>query len=293
VNPLPTASAGTAPAAQCAAAGGNDFTLTGTATFGTCSWTVQSTTGTASGSFNSGQNNCTTSVHVTGVGTVTFRLSVASNQTPSCGTATSDVTVTVNAQPTAPSVTYNAPACGDTFFTVTVNSPIVGATYSIKDKCGNTINGVKVGTTTTSSFTPSTNASFDFSRIPAGSGFKVTVVTTASCSATTTCGTCPSVARAAAPRTETVPESPTTVKAYPNPFSDKINFVVTTPISGKGSLEVYNMMGQKVRTVYQGFIAAGTQTFQMNSQKQQVANLIYVLRIGDKKMTGRILQINQ
>ncbi|TMI90287.1 MAG: T9SS type A sorting domain-containing protein, partial [Bacteroidetes bacterium] len=80
---------------------------------------------------------------------------------------------------------------------------------------------------------------------------------------------------------------------YPNPFSDKINFVVTTSISGKGTLEVYNMMGQKIRTVYQGFISAGTQTFQMSSQKQQVANLIYVLRIGDKKVSGKILQINQ
>jgi uncharacterized phosphosugar-binding protein len=84
-----------------------------------------------------------------------------------------------------------------------------------------------------------------------------------------------------------------TVKAYPNPFTDKINFVITTPVSGKGSLDVYNMMGQKVRTVYQGFIPAGTQTFQMSSEKQQVANLIYVLRIGEKKLSGKILQINQ
>ena len=84
-----------------------------------------------------------------------------------------------------------------------------------------------------------------------------------------------------------------TVKAYPNPFTDKINFVITTPVSGKGSLDVYNMMGQKVRTVYQGFIPAGTQTFQMSSEKQQVANLIYVLRIDEKKLSGKILQINQ
>jgi len=28
-------------------------------------------------------------------------------------------------------------------------------------------------------------------------------------------------------------------------------------------------------------------------QTQQVANLVYVLRMGDKKMTGKILQINK
>ena len=293
VNPNPTADAGTAPAAQCAVAGGNTFTLNGSGTNGTCSWAVQSTTGTAAGSFNSGQTSCTASVKVTGTGTVTFRLTVTSNQTPSCGTQTSDVTVTVNAQPGKPSVTYNAPACDASTFSVTVNSPIAGATYTIKDKCGNSITGVKANGVTGESFTPSTSTAFDFSNIPAGSGFKVIVSTTAGCKDTTTCGTCSTITKAAVPKTETAPESPTTVKAYPNPFSDKINFVVTTPISGKGSLEVYNMMGQKVRTVYQGFISAGTQTFQMNSQRQQVANLVYVLRIGDKKITGRILQINQ
>jgi hypothetical protein len=118
------------------------------------------------------------------------------------------------------------------------------------------------------------------------------------CTATQSCSnavaTCPNPANPT--RTQAQPiseEAGTTVKAYPNPFSDKINFVVTTPISGKGSLEVYNMMGQRVKTIYQGFISAGTQTFQMNSERQQVANLIYVLRIGDKKVTGKILQINQ
>jgi hypothetical protein len=88
-------------------------------------------------------------------------------------------------------------------------------------------------------------------------------------------------------------ESETTVKAYPNPFSDRIKFVVTTPVAGRGNLEVYNMMGQKVKTVYQGFITAGTQSFELSMPKQQISNLVYVLRIGSKKMSGKILQINQ
>jgi hypothetical protein len=53
------------------------------------------------------------------------------------------------------------------------------------------------------------------------------------------------------------------------------------------------MMGQRVKTVYQGFISAGTQTFELSLPTQQIANLVYVLRIGDKKMSGKILQINQ
>ena len=87
--------------------------------------------------------------------------------------------------------------------------------------------------------------------------------------------------------------STTTVKAYPNPFSDRVKFMVTSTVAGNGNLEIYNMMGQKVKTVYQGYIAAGTQVFELSMPKQQVANMVYVLRVGDKKLTGKILQVNQ
>jgi hypothetical protein len=70
-------------------------------------------------------------------------------------------------------------------------------------------------------------------------------------------------------------ESEPTVKPYPNPFSDRIKFVVSSPVSGKGNLEVHNMMGQKVKTIYQGFIQKGTQTFELSLPAQQVANLVY------------------
>jgi hypothetical protein len=53
------------------------------------------------------------------------------------------------------------------------------------------------------------------------------------------------------------------------------------------------MMGQKVKTVYQGFINSGIQTFELSMPQQQISNLVYVLRVGDKKVSGRILQINR
>jgi hypothetical protein len=152
---------------------------------------------------------------------------------------------------------------------------------------------VTVAATVTDSYTPTSTASFTFSNIPAGSGFKVTVVTTGSCSATFSCGTCPQITRAASSTAELTTESQPTVKAYPNPFSDKVKFVVNSPVAGQGNLEIYNMMGQKVRTVYQGFITAGTQTFELNLPTKQISNLVYILRIGNKKMSGKLLQINQ
>jgi hypothetical protein len=83
------------------------------------------------------------------------------------------------------------------------------------------------------------------------------------------------------------------VQAYPNPFKDQVQFVVTSPVSGKGSLEVYNALGQKIRTVFQGNIIKGTQNFSLHLSQRQVSNLVYVLRVGGQQVSGKILQVNQ
>ena len=91
----------------------------------------------------------------------------------------------------------------------------------------------------------------------------------------------------------TLEESTVTVKATPNPFSNQVRFTITNPEAGSGSLDIYNMAGQKIKTVYEGHIPAGASYFDLNLATRQVANLVYVLRIGDKKMTGKILQLNK
>jgi hypothetical protein len=83
------------------------------------------------------------------------------------------------------------------------------------------------------------------------------------------------------------------VQAYPNPFKDQVQFVVTSPVSGKGSLDVYNALGQKIRTVFQGNIIKGTQNFSLHLSQRQVSNLVYVLRVGGQQVSGKILQVNQ
>jgi len=139
----------------------------------------------------------------------------------------------------------------------------------------------------------------DFTGLAAGSNPSIKVKNADGCvSAATSCSSAdPSCLSSTTLKTSITPEnittSQTTVKAFPNPFSDKVRFELTSPVAGNGNLEVYNMMGQRVKTIYQGFISSGTQTFELNLPTRQVASLIYVLRIGDKKITGKLLQINQ
>ncbi|HEU5167373.1 MAG TPA: T9SS type A sorting domain-containing protein, partial [Chitinophagaceae bacterium] len=80
-----------------------------------------------------------------------------------------------------------------------------------------------------------------------------------------------------------------TVTAYPNPFSDNINFQIETKQSGQGVLEVYNMTGQKLKTVFNGYMNAGRQRFSMNVPAGQASVLLYVFRMGEQRITGKLL----
>ncbi len=95
-NPGPTANAGMDQELCLAVSGTTAFNLNGTGTNGNPSWAVFATTGTAAASIVNG-STLTPTINVTGVGTVTMRLTMTSNQTPSCGTATDDVVLTVTA----------------------------------------------------------------------------------------------------------------------------------------------------------------------------------------------------
>ena len=83
-----------------------------------------------------------------------------------------------------------------------------------------------------------------------------------------------------------------TVSAYPNPFTDKVRFSIVSPVSGKASLDVYNMMGQKIRTIYQGYLFAGKgQLVEYRISSSYQGNLIYTLRVGDQQLNGKLMQV--
>jgi len=207
----------------------------------------------------------------------------------SCAGTSTSFTITVKPQPPAPSLCIVQPTlCGSATGIVKVTSPLVANYQYTKDNGANWQNcNVFLGVVAGSN--PSIKYKTELGCVSAN----------ADCTTASICAQTPvdcqggNFARVAPQQATPIEESQTTVKAYPNPFSDRVKFLVTSTVSGNGNLEVYNMMGQKVKTVYQGYIAKGTQTFELSLPKQNVGNLVYVLRIGDNKMTGKILQLNQ
>jgi hypothetical protein len=209
--------------------------------------------------------------------------------------------VTVVPTPTV-NTRYNAPSCSEKTFTVDVLNPVGGVVYSI-DQPGNNL----VFPTQTSTG----GSAVQFTGLVNGDGYSVTVTTNvAGCTATDNCATNPSP-RPALNTTKTttttpavvtktvskIPElykialgSPTKVAALPNPFTDKIRFNLVSAVSGYGSLELYNMLGQKVGTVFQGHVQAGMQlNKEYNIPADQRNTLIYVFKVGDQRVTGKLI----
>jgi hypothetical protein len=189
--------------------------------------------------------------------------------------------VTVNPLAAPPDVTYLAPTCTQSTFRVQINNPEVGSTYTLTQLDGNV---VVLG--------PYASGDLIFTGLHVGQGYSIVSETSAGCkSSPNDCGTFTHTARInnSVTTVEQSIQQPTVVAA-PNPFNDRIRFSIKSPVSGNGSLELYNMLGQKVKVVYSGNIEKGMiQTFEYNVPGAQRSNMIYMFRIGNYKTTGKLI----
>jgi hypothetical protein len=210
-----------------------------------------------------------------------------------------------------------------------VPTPTVAATYVAPTTCDATTYSLQVtgaggaGTVATSTYSvtqttanppysdskPGNGGTLVFTGLTQGIGYTVRVVTNvAGCSATTTCGAANNrlIADKKSSAAETdnnvesfkiaidAPqpgESATLVKAVPNPFTDKVRFNLVSAVSGNGTLELFNSLGQKVSTVFTGYVQAGIPLQkEYNVPLAQRNTLIYVFKVGSQKATGKLLR---
>lgn len=199
------------------------------------------------------------------------------------GCPSSATSKTVNAQPAtpaAPGICVTQPSlCGPTTGSVTIKSPIgAGFQYSIN-------NGTTWQTGTT------------FSNLAPGSVTGIKVQNSSGCiSSAANCDasdcSSPQTALSMAQPSNKI-SSQTTVRAYPNPFNNDVKFVVNAAHAGNGTLEIFNVLGQKIKTVYHGYVPAGVNNFDLNLPGQKNANLIYRFILDNKLVTGKLIQLNQ
>jgi predicted esterase len=83
------------------------------------------------------------------------------------------------------------------------------------------------------------------------------------------------------------------LKVYPNPYQNTVYFNINSSISGTGTLEFYNLVGERLSTTDNLQFQAGvTQTITVPmltvAQRQAV---VYIFRIGSKRIQGTLLPL--
>jgi hypothetical protein len=81
------------------------------------------------------------------------------------------------------------------------------------------------------------------------------------------------------------------VTAYPNPFTSMVRFTIQSAVSGEATLDVYNQVGQKVSTIYKGYIQAQRNQVVEYKAPRLGNQLIYILRVNGQSVTGKLLHL--
>jgi hypothetical protein len=85
------------------------------------------------------------------------------------------------------------------------------------------------------------------------------------------------------------PGSFTLNQNYPNPFNPSTTFEFSVPVPGMADLSVYTILGQKVATVYSGYLNAGKHMHQWDADRLASGVYIYSLTAGEFMQTRKML----
>jgi hypothetical protein len=81
------------------------------------------------------------------------------------------------------------------------------------------------------------------------------------------------------------------IRAYPNPFKDVVNFQISSKVAGRVRLEVYNLQGQRLGVVFDGWMMAGEVRNVQYKSRTAASALVYYLYSANKKMIGKIFRL--
>lgn len=220
---------------------------------------------------------------------------VATGAAPtSCTSTFGNAEVSLSANPAAPTVKYNPPACDSDKFSLTITGVSVGDIVTGRDKNGNQLPGSPHTVTSDDKVTINNVevVGFDFTNIPAGSGYQVSAQTAAGCvSGAEVCG----VNNINATSIQTLQQSKTLsadeATAYPIPFYDRTTIEFKSERSGNYVIHLYDMKGKLIKELKAGVIKAGeTQSIEVDGR--DLAEGMYLARIvsGSGARTVKLLK---
>ena len=87
----------------------------------------------------------------------------------------------------------------------------------------------------------------------------------------------------------TVPEEFTLLQNYPNPFNPQTTIVFGLPKASPVKIEVFNIMGQKITTLVDGFLSAGYHQVQFDASIYASGIYLYRIQAGKYRQIKRML----
>jgi hypothetical protein len=172
---------------------------------------------------------------------------------------------------------------------IEVRSIEAGVSYQVRIVGGATVGPVQTGAAGTN---------LTFTNIPAGYYQIVATNLTTGCvnafgGATVAVGSCSITGRITPGVSGLIPASNTLeVVAYPNPFSDQLRFAITSPHSGKATLQLYDLNGSMIKTINIGNInGGGTTIVNYAVPGPNRVSMTYKLTVGGQETTGKLINI--
>jgi len=78
---------------------------------------------------------------------------------------------------------------------------------------------------------------------------------------------------------------------YPNPFNPTTTISFELPVSGKTTLKIYNLLGNEVATLVNGYVSAGSHQIVFDASKLETGIYYYKLTAGDFSATKKLILI--
>ncbi|MDT3740108.1 MAG: T9SS type A sorting domain-containing protein [Candidatus Kapabacteria bacterium] len=80
-------------------------------------------------------------------------------------------------------------------------------------------------------------------------------------------------------------------KASPNPFFDEINIEFSLPFFNKISLQVYDLNGSEVSTLFEGSLEAGTHKYTLEGNNLASGEYTVILTIGKERFVRKVIRV--
>jgi Zn-dependent M28 family amino/carboxypeptidase len=85
-----------------------------------------------------------------------------------------------------------------------------------------------------------------------------------------------------------LPSKTSLIGSYPNPFNNSANIVFNLAKAGNVKLDIYNLSGQKIKTIVNGKVNAGIHTVTWNGDDYSSGIYFYKLSANEKEITKRM-----